>query len=393
MARLAFSWRWYSLIGVVVVAVSIALLSGGLSAGLTRIATAAGISRGGPPALVWHGGPVQHHPRLYLLFWGLAWQTDPAQARMKQAVEDLFGSLAGGQYNNILSQYGDNPRDPEAYVHNDVRVAGEWLDPQGPPDGVAITTRHVEREIDLALASNPCDPGSANGQEWCVSLDAQFMVFAQRGTHYGGDLSGGCGMHSSYLHGTSPQAERVIFSQIRYAGTYPDTACADASMLPTATHEYAETATDPLVGPDPAWNTDARWFGTASEIGDLCGQFGANSYVSSGGPGGPNAFFFVARLWDNASHSCALARGQEFYSSAAGKHTVQGAILRAYQGTDPTGLGGPGGPLGYPTSQEYSILGGRQSAFQHGMISYSFATGQTSMLLGDGSVRPHAIPS
>jgi hypothetical protein len=332
-------------------------------------------------ALVWHGGPVQHHPQLYLVFWGPSWQTNPAHTVLKRALETLFGSLAGGQYNNLLTQYRDSRSDPESYVHNDVWVAGEWLDPAAPPGATAITSVSVEQEVGRALAAHPCHAGSGTSAGWCPSSDMQVMVFPQQGTRYGGDLLGECGMHSSNLYRLFPPPVPIFFSQVRYPDGYPDGLC--PYPLATAIHEYAETATDPEEGTAPAWTTEAGWFGTASEIADLCQQQQPQPYTTVAGNLRVQTFA-VAPLWDNANHACALARGQEFWSPASGKHTVQGAILRTYRAADPTGQGGPGGPLGYPTEEEERMLGGRQSVFEHGTISDDSATGQITTLF-DGA--------
>jgi hypothetical protein len=381
MARLSFRRRLSASLGVVVLVLLIGLLSGGLSAIWGSVVAGAAALRGNSGRdLVWHGGPVQHHPRLYLLFWGPAWQADPAHTTTKHTIETLFTSLAGGQYNNLLSQYGDNPRDPEAYVHNDVQVVGEWVDPVAPPAGTAITSWSVAQEVEVALAANPCSTGRVGSSGWCITPDDQSMVFAQDGTRYGGDLIGKCGMHASYLHGRFPHVAPVYYSQIRYPDSYTDGLC--PYLLAAATHEYAETATDPAANTDPAWTADGGRSGTASEIGDLCQQQEAQPYTTTSATG--RQTFAVAPLWDNGSHACALSRGREFWSPATGKHTAQGAILVAYQASDPTALGGPGGPLGYPTSEEHAILGGRQSAFEHGTISSYPATGRTVIQEVDG---------
>jgi uncharacterized protein with LGFP repeats len=42
-------------------------------------------------------------------------------------------------------------------------------------------------------------------------------------------------------------------------------------------------------------------------------------------------------------------------------------------------LGWERGRLGYPTSNEYAIAGGRASRFQHGVIGWKAATGATTI--------------
>jgi hypothetical protein len=388
MAGLVFPQHLRAWVRVTITAISLLLL---LAYGLPAVVPpAAARPQRSTPTLTWHGGPVQHHPRIYLLFWGPAWQSDPVQASAQSELVALFNSLAGGQYNNLLTQYGDHSGDPEPYVHNDVAVAGVWTDAQTTPAGLALASMPIKIELNAALAAHPCtaqrrqgpqQSGSTGPTGWCVTPDAQFMVLPQQGTRYSGDLAGGCGVHSSYRSGAYPSTKRIFFSVVRFPDTYPDVVC--SSLDAAATHEYAETATDPWAE-DPAWATNgtALFQRYGAEIADLCQQWGAQLYVTSGGVSGVQSFF-VAPLWDNSTHTCATARGQEFWSPITGKHTVQGAILAAYQGADPTGEGGPGGPLGYPTSEAYPILGGWQAAFQHGTIIYESALKRTSLLLYD----------
>jgi SpoIID/LytB domain protein len=66
-------------------------------------------------------------------------------------------------------------------------------------------------------------------------------------------------------------------------------------------------------------------------------------------------------------------RGRIYWSSGTGAHEVHGAILTRY-----LELGGPGGRLGLPTSDEYAISGGRRSDFVHGYITWNSSTKKTS---------------
>jgi uncharacterized protein with LGFP repeats len=64
-------------------------------------------------------------------------------------------------------------------------------------------------------------------------------------------------------------------------------------------------------------------------------------------------------------------QGGNVYSSAAtGAKEVHGAILARY-----LQLGGPSSALGLPTSNEYSVSGGRRSNFEHGWITCNTSTG------------------
>lgn len=61
--------------------------------------------------------------------------------------------------------------------------------------------------------------------------------------------------------------------------------------------------------------------------------------------------------------------GNIYWSSATGAHEANGAILTRY-----LSLGGTGGRLGLPVSDEYTIAVGRRSDFQHGAIIWNSTT-------------------
>ena len=67
--------------------------------------------------------------------------------------------------------------------------------------------------------------------------------------------------------------------------------------------------------------------------------------------------------------------GHIYWSSATSAHFVLGGILSRY-----LSLGGTGGRLGFPVTDEYSITGGRRSTFQHGYITWNATTGATTVV-------------
>ncbi|GEM30910.1 esterase [Nocardia neocaledoniensis] len=60
--------------------------------------------------------------------------------------------------------------------------------------------------------------------------------------------------------------------------------------------------------------------------------------------------------------------GVIYFKLPTGAKTVYGAIRQAWEAE-----GGAGGRLGYPTSDEQDIEGGKISHFENGSISYSIA--------------------
>lgn len=68
--------------------------------------------------------------------------------------------------------------------------------------------------------------------------------------------------------------------------------------------------------------------------------------------------------------------GSIYWTAALGAHEVNGVIRDRWAAT-----GWEAGPLGYPVSDEYEVPGGRRSDFQHGSITWSAASGETTVVM------------
>jgi hypothetical protein len=68
-----------------------------------------------------------------------------------------------------------------------------------------------------------------------------------------------------------------------------------------------------------------------------------------------------------------FAGGSVYWTPATGAHEVHGAIRSVW-----AAQGWETGGLGYPTSDEYSVPGGRRSNFAHGSLTWSASTGQVT---------------
>ncbi|WP_425560283.1 LGFP repeat-containing protein, partial [Kineococcus glutinatus] len=68
-------------------------------------------------------------------------------------------------------------------------------------------------------------------------------------------------------------------------------------------------------------------------------------------------------------------RGSIYWSKPTGARVVRGAIRDAW-----ARQGWEAGPLGFPTSDEHAVSGGRRSDFQGGALVYSWSTGQVTTL-------------
>lgn len=220
------------------------------------------------PPLTFHGGAVQHAPRVYVVFWGPKWT---GLTGLQDAVTGMFGALSGSAFQQVLSQYYDTT----GTVTAGMTFAGAWVDPVAPPPVVDQTM--LVNEAVRARAQN-------TARHWSTSDDTQWMVFTQPGTANSnkGDFAH-CGFHN---YGKDNTGRTWVFGVVDYPGPTPahDFSNCTQSLGPVGTelalvaaHEYAEAATDPL---GHGWFDDA-----GEEIADLCARL-----APSGG---------VPLLWSN----------------------------------------------------------------------------------------------
>jgi hypothetical protein len=79
---------------------------------------------------------------------------------------------------------------------------------------------------------------------------------------------------------------------------------------------------------------------------------------------------------DNVGRFNVFQGGSIYFSPATGAHEVHGVIRDKYRD-----VGWEAGQLGYPTSDEYDVDGGRRSDFEHGSITWSASTNTATVTL------------
>ncbi|MCD2186091.1 LGFP repeat-containing protein [Actinomycetospora soli] len=151
----------------------------------------------------------------------------------------------------------------------------------------------------------------------------------------------------------------------RYAGATG----IDLGTTPTTTTPAPTTTTAPPVTTAPPTTTTTKppTSTTAPATDPVTAYYqklgGSSSYL-----GAPrNAVYSVA-----GGRAQDYAGGSIYWSSATGAHAVRGAILTRYKA-----IGGPSSAIGFPTTDEYAVSGGRRSDFAKGTIVYYASNGQT----------------
>jgi ricin-type beta-trefoil lectin protein len=254
----------------------------------------------------YHGGPVQHHPQIYLVFWGTWWDcsgsgcTNPGSGNGDAVESYLYNYWHGvGEGDDPLvqvdSEYGDTNGNPAfgsavwgTACSSDGNDNCGWVAYQSdPPPSPTMS--------DLAgVAAWGADYFGVEGDP-----DAQIIVVSPQGIKPDGFPSAGfCAWHSDT---TDALGNFVAYTNMPYlsdAGQACDTSStSQKGYSVVGGHEFSETVTDPSFtgwcgGNTPNCNNSAK------EIGDLCAW--KNLYTEKLSTGS----FTQQPLWDNATGSC-----------------------------------------------------------------------------------------
>lgn len=225
--------------------------------------------------LVYHGGPLQTKPAVYLIFWGFSGTSDFKNDPYGLAtyLTTFMQTLGGSGWLGTVTQY--NVGNPPA------QFAGETFVP-GPPLKSTYSDKQAAQEA-VSIA------GSA------YSADTNYVVVTPHNYTIEGFGTSFCGYHSSITTSSGP----LYYTVLPYM---PDAgySCGEGSVnvpgtLDGATivagHEAAETQTDPVVG--QGW-IDANGY----EIADKCEWTELQNTGFSGG------VFPTQPLWSNAASDC-----------------------------------------------------------------------------------------
>jgi ABC-type phosphate transport system substrate-binding protein len=284
------------------------------------------------------GGPVQHAPKVFLIFWGSNWTQSAEGAKLRSQLINTYGGLTSEYgynltYQHILSQYADwnGP-----ITENGVVIAGDYVY-EGAPAPQAVTYHVVEEELEYAIAVNG----------WPRTPESQFVVLHPPGSDYQESFVKAeephqnnehfCGYHSrdasEDVYGFIPDVSSPIFRTITKCQNFdPAPGKNEGLWQPITTmiasHEYAETVTDPGVGTGvPAWKNDER-----AEIADICDT--APEAVN------PILGIWVSAVWGNHENGCVIKDAPEPTPPLA---ATEGGGVLASDGWEVTGKVDPEG--------------------------------------------------
>jgi hypothetical protein len=246
--------------------------------------------------LTYHGGiggiGVETAPRVYLVFWGSQWSSDPSNEAA--IVQDFLNGAGGSAWLNSVTQYCQSVSTGTVFCNS----AGA---PAGNPSRILVAVwfdnanAAASRPSQSNLAAEAVAAAAHFGNTTAASnVNAQYVIATSHGNNSSGFGSQYCAYHSS----TSSSAGNVAYTNLPYI-TDGGASCGanfnglgpNAGISIVEGHEMAESITDQF--PSGGWLD-----GSGAENGDKCawiasGQGATSTITISTGT------FPVQSLWSN----------------------------------------------------------------------------------------------
>ncbi|HEY0384146.1 MAG TPA: hypothetical protein VGC72_18300 [Candidatus Elarobacter sp.] len=232
--------------------------------------------------LVYHGGPVQTNPKIYVVFWGSAWNTtsgDPngVAARLK----GFLRIIGGSGWLNTVTQYTQS--DGQHVGNQPGSFVGSYIDTTSAPP---------PNPTQAQLAAEAAKAAAHYGD---YTVNASYIVALPHGIVPSGFGTQYCEYHTT----TTAASHTIAWTNDPYlpdagascgAGSVNNPGILDGVTV-VGGGQQADIETDPV--PSTGW-TDAV---SGTEIAGKCAWSGLINNPNAGG-------YPTAPLWSNATNSC-----------------------------------------------------------------------------------------
>ncbi len=244
----------------------------------TRYRGGGGSSTGGN--LNYGGGAIQTSPKLYVVYWGSAWNGSGDPDHAQPYLNSFLAHVGGTTWNSSVTQYYQT--NPSANAGNPANnFGGSYVDTSSSPS---------KKPSQSAMAAEAARAAAHFGD---YSVNAQYIVAMHHGISPSGFKTSYCAYHSTTTAGGST----ITWTNLPYL---PDagSGCGANSVATVLDgysivegHEMAETETDPH--PSTGW-TDS----SGAENGDKCAWVNLQETSLNG------TNFPTQPLWSNAVSGC-----------------------------------------------------------------------------------------
>ena len=317
--------------------------------------------------LPYGGGPVQHTPHVYLIFWGSKWSTDTTTMNF---VKSFFTDLGqpGDYWSTTVQQYSDKTGHPA--FGKSVLAATPWVDTSKLP--ASVSDANLVNEAAKAVShwsitdTNDADVVIAEQQGTCFTASGGLNFAGNCGTP---QASGYCAFHDWDVNGSNSNLY-LPWVNLPYqpdAGggcgqTFINTPGTDDGYSITGGHELMEAITDPI-GTGWVDNNDTV---SGGEVADKCawaGELWGDSDPAGNTKIGPGTFAMQS-LWSNAKGGCVMNGGLPLSVTTPATQTA--TLGKAVSLKITASIGGANTPLTYTAS---GLPGGLSINRSTGVIS------------------------
>lgn len=317
--------------------------------------------------LPYGGGPVEHTPHVYIVFWGPKWKSDTATMNF---VKNFYTNLGapGDYWSTTVEQYTDKTGHP---TFGKSLLVSTYMDNNNPEKSVSDANLGTEAAMAVKWM-NITDTEDANvviaaQQGTCFTAPSGQLNFAGScGTEQSG--GGYCAFHDWDTN--SSNSTYLPWVNLPYqpdAGTgcgqdFINTPGTDDGYSISGGHELMEAITDPI---DTGWldKTDTVSGGEVADKcawgGELWGDTDPDGNVKIGA-----GTFAMQSLWSNAVSGCVLNGGLPLSVTTPATQTA--TLGKALSLQIQASIGGANTPLTYTAS---GLPGGLSINKSSGLIS------------------------
>ncbi|HTD34499.1 MAG TPA: hypothetical protein VK665_12600 [Candidatus Elarobacter sp.] len=231
--------------------------------------------------MTYHGGPVQTAPKIYVVYWGSAWNGSGDPYGEQSYYNAFIGIVGGSKWLNTVTQYTQS--NGQHVGNASGSFVGSYVDTGSTPPS-APTQSQIANEAARAAAHY----GDYSSNASYVVAMPHGIVPSGFGTQY-------CAWHSA---ATVSGKGTISYTNLPYihdagascgAGSVNNPGYLDGVSI-VGGHEQAETETDPQ--PNTGWLDSSN-----GEIGDKCAWTNLEN--------NPNAGNYPTQpLWSNANNGC-----------------------------------------------------------------------------------------
>ena len=230
--------------------------------------------------LTYHGGPIPTAPKIYVVFWGSAWNGSGDPNGEKNLLTNFYNVIGGSRWLNSVTQYTQSNGQ---HVGNAGNIyGGSYVD---------TTSNPPSRPSQSQMAAEAVKAAAHFGN---YTANASYIVAMPTRIKPSGFGTQYCAYHSS----TTAAGSAIAWTNLPYMSD-AGTSCGAGSVNSPGTedgvtivggHEQGEVETDPF--PNSGWLDSG-----GAENGDKCAWTGLENNPNAGG-------YPTQPLWSNANNGC-----------------------------------------------------------------------------------------